>query len=272
LVGETPSLGVNGNQLQNAFSYEKLLKRDFQATLSIPYWSPYQPAETSTQPANKTENPAPAPALQPGSAADASKNRQPGTTDSQNPQEEDPCAKVAAAHKVSILGPFYSGSASSLHTGIEAAFPNANESCVSISGVTSTLIAARELDPAGKHIYRSFGENVAFEQERFLQSLAAAGYDLSRVAVLSEALTVFGSNATKPVEQKAESDTEPSAKKGRNEKLESVKAPAAAKPSQLKDPPSPGSRPSDVVLATKGTILYLRFPRELSLLRNAQAT
>jgi hypothetical protein len=273
LVGETPSLGVNGNQLQKAFSYEKLLKRDFQATLSIPYWSPHQPAETSTQPANEAENPAPAPAPQPGSAADASKNRQPeqpGTMDSQNSQEEDPCAKVTAAHKVSIIGPFYSGSASSLHAGIEAAFPNPNESCVSINGVTSTVIAARELDPAGKHIYRSFGEDVAFEQERFLQSLAAAGYDLSRVAVLSEALTVFGSNATKPVEAK-EPDTKPFAEKGSNAKPEPVKASSGANPSPSKVAPSPGSRPSDVDLATKGPILYLRFPRELSLLRNAQA-
>ncbi|WP_348267203.1 hypothetical protein P8936_15515 [Edaphobacter paludis] len=268
LVGETPSLGVNGNQLQKAFSYEKLLRRDCKATLSIPYWSSPQPAETSTQSVNETDNSAPVSALQPGSAADASKNRQPeqpGTT-------EEPCAKIAAANKVSILGPFYSGSASSLHAGIEAAFPNASEYCVSISGITSTLIAARELDPAGRHIYRSFGENVGFEQERFLQSLAAAGYDLRRVAVLSEALTVYGSNATKPMEQKAEHNTKASAEKGKNARSGHGKAPAAANPSPPNATPSRGSRPSDVDLATKGPILYLRFPRELSLLRNAEAS
>lgn len=74
---------------------------------------------------------------------------------------------------------------------VKSAFPNPNESCISISGVTSTVIANRELDPAGEHIYRAFGENIAFEQERFLQSLALTGDDLSRVAVLSEAGT-FG--------------------------------------------------------------------------------
>lgn len=267
LVGETPSLGVNGHQLQNAFSYEKLLRRDFQATLSIPYWSPHQPAETSTQSVNDTASSAQASALQPGSAADASKKppEQPGTT-------EDPCANVAAANKVSILGPFYSGSASSLHAGIEAAFPNASEYCLSISGVTSTLIAARELDPGGKHIYRSFGEDVAFEQERFLQSLTAAGYDLRRVAVLSEALTVFGSNATKPMEPGAGPTTKPSSDKGSNPGSGHVNTPAAANSSSPITAHSPGSRSSDVALATKGPILYLRFPRELSLLRNAQAT
>jgi hypothetical protein len=305
LVGETPSLGVNGNQLQNAFSYEKLLKRDFNVTLSVPYWSPHRTKERSPQqstatgnqpqvPTNRqsitaenqlaappnpqstaTGNPPPTSAHQRGGAADRPEHQQPeqtGTANSPSPQYEDPCARIPAARKVSILGPFYSGSASSLHAGIEAAFPIPNESCVSISGITSTSIAARELDPAGKHIYRSFGENVAFEQERFLQSLAAAGYDLSRVAVLSEALTVFGSNATKPVEAKAEPDTEPLAEKGSNAKPDPLKAPPAAKLSQSKDAPSSGSRPSDVDLATKGTILYLRFPRELSLLRNAQAS
>jgi hypothetical protein len=261
LVGETPSLGVNGNQLQNAFAYEKLLKKDpIHATLSVPYWSPDRSAQTPTQESNATGNPSPAPTDQQSNAtgnpsptptnqpANTAENHHPeqtGTANNPHSQYEEPCATIPATRKVSILGPFYSGSASSLHAGIEAAFPNPNESCVSITGITSTDIAARELDPEGQHIYRSFGENVAFEQERFLVSLAAAGYELSRVAVLSEALTVFGSNATKPVEAKAEPP---------NEAL------------------PPGSPPSHEDLTPKGPILYLRFPRELSLLRNAEAS
>ena len=254
LVGETPSLGVNGNQLQNAFAYEKLLQRDFHATLSVPYWSPHRPPETPTQNSNAAGNPSPTPINQKAKTAENQQPERTGAADNPYPQYEEPCVSIPAISKVSILGPFYSGSASSLHAGIEAAFPNPSESCISISGIASTEIAARELDPEGKHIYRSFGENVAFEQERFLQSLAAVGYDLSRVAVLSEALTVFGSSATKPVGAKTEPDT------------------PTANPSPPKVAPSPGSRPSDDVdLTKKGTILYLRFPRELSLLRNAEA-
>jgi len=224
LVGETPSLGVNGDQLQKAFAYEKLLQKDFHASLSIPYWTPHRSAETPTEKSSAAGKPSPTAINQTAKAPGNQQPEETGGTNNPNPQYEEPCASSPTVSKVSILGPFYSGSASSLHAGIEAAFPDPKESCVSISGVTSTAIAARELDPEGKHIYRSFGENIAFEQERFLRSLDARGYDLSRVAMLSEALTVFGSNATRPM---------------KNE---------------------PG-----------GTILYLRFPRELSLLRNAQA-
>ena len=147
---------------------------------------------------------------------------------------------------LSIIGPSFSGSASSLHAGIEATLPSLGEPCVSITGSTSTAVAVRELDPNDENVYRSFGENALFEQTRFLQSLAATGYDLSRIAVLSEAGTVFGANS------------------GEQEKVDQpdLKCSATVRGCY---------RASDEPLTKMGTILYLRFPRELSLLRNAEA-
>jgi hypothetical protein len=163
LVAETPALGVNGTQLQNAFRYEQML-RGHGAMLSAP---------------------------------------------------------GSPANSLSIIGPFFSGTAASLHMGIESA-PLDPKPEPKIAGITGTRVAARELDPEDRGIYHSFGENASYEQQRFLDSLSASGYDLSRVAVLSEAGTVFG-KATGQGEHKTQA-------------------------------------------------LSLRFPRELSLLRNAQPT
>jgi hypothetical protein len=233
LVAETPALGVNGDQLQNAFQYEKLLRGKYNATLSVCPWSPRlsnAAADTNQSAAGKQQTPRttprsdtrgnkrPAPGNQNVSSAGATKNQQDGATKS---LQGKPCPKTG--DKLTIIGPSYSGSASSLRAGIVAAFPDLSEGDVSMNGSTSTEIAVHELDPENKHIYRSFGENTSFERERFLKSLDAAGYDLSRVAVLSEAGTVFGSDF--------------------------------------------GPEPA---FAKKGTSLYLRFPRELSLLRNAE--
>jgi hypothetical protein len=178
LVAETPALGVNGTQLQNALGYETMLREQYHATLSA-----------RPSPFNKD---------------------------------------AAPIDKLSIIGPIFSGSAASLHEGIESAqlSPRAD---IEIAGVTGTPVAARELDPEGRGIYHSFGENASYEQDRFLDSLVASGYDLSRVAILGEAGTVFG---------KATSQSDPTTQKNNAGKNKSV--------------------------------LSLRFPRELSLLRNAQ--
>jgi hypothetical protein len=107
----------------------------------------------------------------------------------------------------------------------------------SINGITSTTVAAKELDRPSKHVhYRSFGENANFEQQSFLASLECADYDLNRVAVLSEAGTVFGT--------------------------------ATSYGSTAAQGKCTGSGASPHV--STGTVLNLRFPRELSLLRNAQ--
>lgn len=182
LVSETPALGVNGVQLQNAFRYEQMLL-DHGASLTV------RPSPAETKP---------------------------------------------PADKLSVIGPLYSGSAASLHEGIESARLNPRPVITEIAGVTGTPIAARELDPDNRGIYHSFGENAGYEQDRFLDSLTASGYDLNRVAVLTEANTLFGNVTSTAQENKGKSQTK-------------------EKPGQ-------------------GHILSLRFPRELSLLRNAQAT
>jgi hypothetical protein len=181
LVAETPALGVNGTQLQNAFRYEQILRKHGASLTVLP--SPFSKS-------------------------------------------------TASLDKLSIIGPFYSGSAASLHEGIESAKLDPKPTAIEIAGVTSTSVAARELDPEDKGIYHSFGENSGYEQDRFVDSLRASGYELGRVAVLSEAGTVFG----KANPQGGDS-TNP--KGGEKEKRNKA-------------------------------ILSLRFPRELSLLRNAQ--
>jgi hypothetical protein len=188
LVGETPALGVNGAQLQNAVQYEQMLTRHN-------LWL----APSSLQPSGQGQ---------------------------------------ITKTKLSVIGPFFSGSAASLQQGIEAAVGMLGDGTnASISGITSTTVAAKELDRPSKHVfYRSFGENANFEQQSFLASLACADYDLNRVAVLSEAGTVFGT-ATSYGSTAAQGKCTGS-----------------------------GASPH----ASGGTVLNLRFPRELSLLRNAQ--
>jgi hypothetical protein len=195
LVAETPALGVNGVQLQNAFLYEQMLRQEYGAALSV----------------------RPSPFGKPGIG-------KPGTDDT-----------------LSIIGPLFSGSAASLHEGIESSGLNPKPTKVSIAGATSTSIAMRLLDPEDEGVYHSFGENVNYEQKRFLQSLKHSGYDLNRVAVLSEAGTVFGSA------QRVKSEAKDGAKRKENDKDKEDE--------ELSRAP-----------------LSLRFPRELSLLRNAQAS
>jgi DNA-binding transcriptional MerR regulator len=281
LVAETPALGVNGNQLQNAFHYEKLLKDTYHAHLSIHSWQPTQPASARLEPtlavgtrklraqkqtmradgskSNATEQQRQVTGKQPkqtqqNAVANAAKiQKKNATAQKQAPAQDEKkptptCAERDSTKDVlSIIGPSYSGSASSLHAGIEAALPSLGESCASITGATGTAVAGHELDPKDENIYRSFGENTAFEQTRFLQSLAATGYDLSRIAVLSEAGTVFGTNS------------------GEQQKVDQPKPKCTA------GVPGCDRHDSDEPLSRMGTILNLRFPRELSLLRNAEA-
>jgi hypothetical protein len=192
LVAETPVLGVNGFQLQNAFRYKQMLHDRIPAS------------DTSA---------------------------------------------VSRADRLSIIGPVYSGSAASLHEGIESALlnPKPKPAEIEIAGVTGTPVAAHELDPENSGIYHSFGENVSYEQDNFIESLFLSGYDLGRVAVLSEAGTVFGrASGVSDKGAKTDESQKDAAKEDTDLKKELEKA--------------------------KKTILSLRFPRELSLLRNAQTS
>ena len=173
----------------------------------------------------------------------------------------------SAIGKLSVIGPLYSGSAASLHAGIEAAKPDIEAQLrksgintsvtVEIAGATGTHIAVRELDPYDQCVYRSFGENPGYEQKRLLRSLHITGYDMSRVAVLSEEGTVFGSATKAPTPSAASTQDTP-------------ETPGTGQ--QASACTGPREERSDESLDGTETVLDLRFPRELSLLRNAQSS
>ena len=144
------------------------------------------------------------------------------------------------ANELAIIGPVSSGSAASLRKGVESAdavlkgiSPTLN---VNIAGGTGTELADDLLsDPrskadhtAGKVNYISFGENSHFELKQLLSKLSCSGYQLERVAVLSEDSTVYGASWAEYTHDAEKGDC-----------------------------------------ALTGNPVIIRFPRELSLLRNA---
>jgi hypothetical protein len=182
LVGETPTLGINGAQLDNAFQYESELHKAY-----------------------------------PGNTTFSMK-----------------------ANELAIIGPVSSGSAASLRKGVESAdallkgiFPTLS---VNIAGTTGTELAddlfsyprSKGAHTAGKVNYISFGENSHFELKQLLSKLSCSGYQLERVAVLSEDSTVYGASWAEYTH-----DIEKSS------------------------------------CALTGNPVIIRFPREISLLRNA---
>ncbi len=182
LVGESPTEGVNGSQLQNAFQYEKDVRRLV------------------------------------------------GNRNGQFSSGRD-------GH-VSIIGPTYTGSATSLLAGIEAEARNRNHlqhstDIFDVSGSTSTAAAAKILNTDSWMIkFNSFDGDEQYYRDEFLKRLATSGYDLRRVAILSESSTSFGGLLL-----------EESNRDKRKEIGESSVLPLP---------------------------LILRFPREISLLRNAR--
>jgi hypothetical protein len=170
LVGESPSFGVDGNQLRNALQYEAILQDKHNVKLSM-----------------------------------------------------------GDDNLLAIIGPRWSGSAASLREGIENAKFVRGIDGVLAAGMTSTQIAADELNarsPATPIDYLSFGENAAFEADQLTTTFRRTvphSSDL-RVAILTEDNTVFGEATT----------------------------------------PEPGQH--------RWKPTYIRFPREISLLRNAQST
>lgn len=168
LVGESPELGVDGNQLRNALRYEAMLKSNHRARLSM-----------------------------------------------------------GDDNLLAIIGPRWSGSAASLREGIDSAKFESGIAGVLAAGMTSTQIAADELNsqsPSRPISYVSFGENAGFEADQLAKAFSSSAPNLSelRVAILTEDNTVFG-----------ESNAHASGKRESN-------------------------------------LTYIRFPREISLLRNAE--
>ena len=285
LVAETPALGVDGEQLQRALQYESMLRTGYGAHLSL---HGEQPVASTTAPAGSTtpttaSKPLSGGAQGPATTSVVSTGSAPGNTDPRNTDTRNTDTRSGkdqlpqTRELLSVIGPSFSGSAASLHAGIEAALPQLGYPKLSITGATGTTVALHELDPENAGTYRSFGEDNRFEQERFLEALVAARYDLSRVAVLSEAGTVFGTT-TKPFR------TSPRGRRWGDEAREK-RDPAGRKdePASRKDgePNAAGACVQghagcyrldvDQPLDQAGTILNLRFPRELSVLRNAAA-
>jgi hypothetical protein len=178
LVGENPTEGVDGFQLQNAFQYEDEIR-------------------------GLVEN-------------------------------RGHFARGRDGH-ISIIGPIYSGSAASLRAGIEFEAGNKDHrhnpgDIFDVNASTSTTLAADTLSSSKPVIsFHSFDANGAYAQARFLDYLAQSGYDLSKIAFLTESNTTFA-NATSAAITKY----------------------------------------SLSLIPTKVQPLFIIFPREISLLRNAQ--
>ena len=197
LVGETPSLGMDGAQLRNAF----------QAEVELHGAAPHVTFSTK------------------------------------------------GLRELAIIGSNASGSAASLREGIEAAHPmlesiSRSRLDVNIAGSTSTELASDLLSEntsqgkLAKHAsgdvnYISFGDNTNFEIQQLLSALSCSGHHLERVALLFEDSTVFGAS-------------------GAAKAAEAAKGAEAGKP----NPDAP---------CTDGSPVIIRFPREISLLRNAHA-
>jgi hypothetical protein len=191
LVGETPTLGMDGAQLRNAFQAEVQLHR---AARHVTF-------------------------------------------------------SMKGPNELAIIGSNASGSAVSLREGIEAAHPMLESVSpprldVNIAGSTSTELASDLLSErsqgklakraAGDVNYISFGDNTNFEIHQLLSALSCSGHHLERVALLFEDSTVFGEwGATKAgtLQQTC----------------------------------------TQTVDSTISSPLIIRFPREISLLRNAHA-
>lgn len=163
---------------------------------------------------------------------------------------------MTSEKELAIIGPNSSGAAASLRVGIERAraqsgttFPEKID-VISIAGATSTLVASHLLGdlvscvPKGKdtfcpksdpHLrYISFEENTHFETEQLRSLIDQSGYSENRLAILVEDGTVFGDVSSHLC-------------------LESKEKCAA-------EDEDPSLNP-----------ILIRFPREISLLRNAHA-
>jgi len=138
---------------------------------------------------------------------------------------------------LAIIGPKSSGSAASLAAAVTSQVLPLCVNQIDITGWTSTEAAAYRLISRTKEVkvnYLSFGENTAFEIQRFVHTLGAAHYDIRRTAFLAEEGTVFGANSFRSLDP---------------------------------DPTSVGRNSSKSL--NSGPI-FLGYPREISLLRNAQ--
>jgi hypothetical protein len=148
-----------------------------------------------------------------------------------------------ASHPANSLGPIVKDSASS---NPKPASPTPKRD-IDIAGTTETNLASDLLSGPSVLKYVSFGENWKYEERDLLLSLVCSGYRLNRIAELSEDGTVYGY-------QGAHSD-----QGARSNDILRAMARATCPESKLaRDDAS-------------FTPLVLRFPRNISLLRNAHS-
>jgi hypothetical protein len=199
LVAESPTLGVDGFQLRNAFRYENEMETELRSKFT---------PHPLTFSAGKSGH-------------------------------------------IAIIGPVYTGSAGSFRAGLDEAVTSRtlpSGQVFDIAAETSTQLALNTLSSPGakagsaKLNYLSFALNTKYDQNSFLLSLKLSGVDLSSVAFLVEDNTASGSEKT-------------------NDWL--------PKQSSPNDDQSKPCQPTDLLCSSQPMII--RFPREISLLRNARA-
>jgi hypothetical protein len=169
-----------------------------------------------------------------------------------------------------IIGPLYTGSAGPMRAAIETAawnwspedapakpggtLPGEQAPTFDLAGETSTPLAMDTLALKGGTAqinYLSFMANAGFDHDSFLRSLKCSGYDLTRVAELVEDDTAAGSAKANSGIWKVE------------------RKPVTPIPEQPCDR-APGTQ--DAFLTGSRQPILIRFPREISLLRNARSS
>jgi hypothetical protein len=165
--------------------------------------------------------------------------------------------------RVAIVGPLYSGSAASLRAGIEAALRHHSLPATEfeVTAATSTSLAnnqmvamypAPDVSSVPSYIdYLSFESDGEYSTNRFLSLLKASGYELAEAAKLIEDNTALGTVSSRmapPTEEGGDAE-------GRRQRAKARASPTPHATEEGGD-----------------GVLVIRFPREISLLRNAQVT
>jgi hypothetical protein len=151
-------------------------------------------------------------------------------------------------NSLAVIGPRWSGSAASLREGIDNAKVVIDR--VFAVGMTSTQIAANEinsLSPDRPISYFSFGENARYEADQLTKAFQDSPSTSSgpRIAILTEDNSVFGEDQANVNNDQSNAGRD-QAEFGEDQASVSLKS------------------------EESNRIVFIRFPREISLLRNAQ--
>jgi hypothetical protein len=160
---------------------------------------------------------------------------------------------------LAMIGPIYTGSAESVRAGIEGAVMSKTlppGQVIDMAAETSTHLALEALSSGYKTgpvtiNYLSFAMNSKYDQDSFLLSLKCSGEDLGSVAMLVEDNTAMASERA-------------------NERLPKPREEKPSSTSQQPEKELPG-RPCKMDINSGPQPMLIRFPREISLLRNARA-